>query len=564
MRVGDFATIDGLVRSNQLNGTACTILSSEGERFKCVLSTGKKILVKPTNIIVGCRTKAINQLRLSMEERYPSVGFTCNAKLSFCESKSGQICIKANAKIGEGEILLVVPESARVTAKKNAPKDKTCIDVITNIRQARTEKYPYSIGVNNVMTKTSQLVTPEELDLIVICMHGLSAAARNTEHCTNSPHYNNANHALVAATWPQDLRENPLFWTEEEVELFRGLPAYQQVCVQRKGMKEIFSLVVEPVMRQKGVFALFTEDVNAEDGLFTTFLRASAVVSSRSHQGKSGPEIVPLVEMFNGVPTGHPKCNVEIHSGKWPFLHGSVYRNDCDLAVSGVSALRTIQAGEELYISYGELTTVDFVAKYGAVPSMPNGWNNPRDVVVLAMLPSILPPITDELRWRAFSAFGYNGCRPDEGGTNICYTDADKDEPDLEKATAKCKAYNKEYNREGIHAHDLYHWEFGQYSNNGVESENLKSFRQFHMLLVGNDELLENVSSFGRFRTSYFNPRTLGEAFIKTVDANMNRLFIEEGRKVSMTSNSPAMKMHLLYKSWLSHWRSAFKARYNL
>jgi hypothetical protein len=95
------------------------------------------------------------------------------------------------------------------------------------------------------------------------------------------------------------------------------------------------------------------------------YMRAVAMVLSRAHEGVS---LTPLVDLVNGMPSGSPNMNVGFCRGYWPFLKGSTYRNDCDLVCPALSASRKIKAGEQIIVSYGDLSTGGFVLKYGVVP----------------------------------------------------------------------------------------------------------------------------------------------------------------------------------------------------
>jgi len=120
-----------------------------------------------------------------------------------------------------------------------------------------------------------------------------------------------------------------------------------------------------------------------------------------------------------GVPEGHPDVNVALHRGKWPFIRGGRYRNDCDLHCTAVALTRDVQAGEELVYSYGEASTTGFALKFGAVAT-PLEWCNPNDEAEVVLPEEMLePPVAvvgedadqDEerlrsLRSRALSIFG--------------------------------------------------------------------------------------------------------------------------------------------------------------
>jgi hypothetical protein len=43
----------------------------------------------------------------------------------------------------------------------------------------------------------------------------------------------------------------------------------------------------------------------------------------------------------------------QVNRGKWPWVRGKVYLDECNLRCSAVAATRDIRAGEELIIDYG-------------------------------------------------------------------------------------------------------------------------------------------------------------------------------------------------------------------
>uniref|UniRef100_A0A7S1Z308 MYND-type domain-containing protein n=1 Tax=Trieres chinensis TaxID=1514140 RepID=A0A7S1Z308_TRICV len=138
------------------------------------------------------------------------------------------------------------------------------------------------------------------------------------------------------------------------------------------------------------------------DALWSSFLYGYSIAFSRSHHGTDGdPELIPLVELFNGLPSAcGDGINVDLAFGMWPFIRGPMYENQCNLGCSAVYAKRGItEGGTSLIISYGDLTPSDFLVKYGAVPPQQLKSHTMTDSVNLWVPPGIVPdPKKDEMR----------------------------------------------------------------------------------------------------------------------------------------------------------------------
>jgi hypothetical protein len=124
-----------------------------------------------------------------------------------------------------------------------------------------------------------------------------------------------------------------LLWSEEKLESIHGTHA------ERNKLNLIFEHVIEPALGKASI---------AEEGLFhregTTlrdlFYYAFGISYSRSY-GSSDADVStkPLIDILNGLPTSNHNCiNVKVNHGKWPFLRGNIFRNDCNLKVSGGAA----------------------------------------------------------------------------------------------------------------------------------------------------------------------------------------------------------------------------------
>jgi hypothetical protein len=97
------------------------------------------------------------------------------------------------------------------------------------------------------------------------------------------------------------------------------------------------------------------------EGMWNTFLYAFSIMFSLSHERQDEPEMLPLADLFNGAEAtccDDKIINVNLARGYWPFLKGSMYENrdNLNLECICIYAKRNIEVGEELIMSYGDLS----------------------------------------------------------------------------------------------------------------------------------------------------------------------------------------------------------------
>ena len=235
--------------------------------------------------------------------------------------------------------------------------------------------------------------------------------------------------ARAVAVWPsmEDLRDQlTLFWSDEKLESIRGTFASRFISRVRNELNSIFEHVIEPAL---GKASIVEEGLFHKEGstLRDLFHHGFGISYSRSH-GSSDDDVTikPLIDVFNGLPdSNRTGINVEVHRGKWPFLRGSIFRNDCNLNVSGVASTRSLRAGEDLIIDYGPLNTSQFLLKYGVVPRpiQTNG-NGALDTIEFIIPLDLRPDSTDVRRLRAVrDIFGYDGYETEMGSMEMRMSD---------------------------------------------------------------------------------------------------------------------------------------------
>ena len=360
----------------ELNGCTgvCRELVHTSGRWAVLLDHPTKpvaggLLVKPANLRrLPNRADAARALCALLAARHPTQGFLIHPALRF-EELDGDVCVRADAAIEKGDILLVVPESAMVAVSSEEcgriPLDdgrRTMQDVLDAIEAAFDDKFAMGLPV----------LEGHNVTLAVLLMHvACQASDELYQH--------------VAATWPSISATTalPVRWEQAQVDRLTGTPLADAVSSLQADIEEAFQRVVFPVLGEPPLAPSFTPQGHTlRDG----FVHALALALSRSHgdnrmrsASSSVGKLAPLADLFNGVPEGHPDVNVALHRGKWPFVRGGRYTvGATDLLCTAVAATRDVAAGTELVYSYGEASTTGFVRKFGAVP-LPLDWRNPND-----------------------------------------------------------------------------------------------------------------------------------------------------------------------------------------
>jgi hypothetical protein len=472
----------------ELNGTrgVCRAYDSDTCRWEVMPFGGghqdKPLGVKPINLrtVASRRADAARALCDILRERYPLNGLKIHPALSFEVDEGGGICIRTTAEVDVGEILLVVPEDVCISKQLAACSTSSMLSVLADVRRlwdASSIRRGYKhIALSNV-------------EVVVCIMHVVCRADDDVQ-------------VRVVVVWPSmdELRDQQtVLWSNEKLESIRGTCASRYISRLRDELHSIFEHVIEPALGKASI---------VEEGLFhregTTlrdlFYYAFGISYSRVH-GDDDMNIKPLIDLFNG--TNLAGINVEVNTGKWPFLHGHIFRDDCNLNVSGVAATRPLRAGEDLIIEYGSLRTSFFFVKYGVVPRpIQKSGNGELDVIECILPPDLKPHPTDVHRIRAIrdifglcDILGYRGFESGHG---------------FELRMSDLVVFQR-----------------------GHEPDRFKGFRQLCVLLIGGDQ---DIRAFcdcngSRFRFN-FKQASLVRVFKRIFNHNLKLLAPFEGEHV--------------------------------
>lgn len=310
--------------------------------------------------VAGARREACLALVSTLRSQCPEKGFLFHEGLEFGAAEStGEVWVQLRAAVTEGEILLVVPHSA-VLCKAQLPDRAALVsesggavymqalleDVAKRFRQHVLGESPLQVG---------------DVQQILLVMNSLHA------EWTGDGPWARQKGPVYAATWPAaaEMGHLAMYWTEETLAASEGTMAGGLVKALHVTARQIFDDVLAPALADAGVSRCFVPasdidtavaaDLNGK--LWEAYRHAVSIQMSRAHDGEAGPELVPLVDLIDGVPqVCSSAANVELAAGKWPFISGNTFRNDCDLDCSAIYALRDIAVGERLLISYGDVS----------------------------------------------------------------------------------------------------------------------------------------------------------------------------------------------------------------
>mmetsp|Transcript_17530 Transcript_17530/g.24862 ORF Transcript_17530/g.24862 Transcript_17530/m.24862 type:complete len:563 (+) Transcript_17530:63-1751(+) len=314
------------------------------------------------------RLKATELLIERLHADYPTRGFKISPSIDFVYQANAGVSVVAKQSIKKNDILLVIPDAVRLYDKAVLPSS-----FVKKLRR-KIEYQPY--------------LTPSDYSLVVAIMKVLGRKAYKDR--------NDDIFSRQASTWPSEpsIKDSNLFyWDVASVQkVWNRSGLFNFFEEVRANVDSTFNNIIYPILKNN-LDDYIDESLPSNQGtattrkdkLYNTFLYSFALAYSRAHEGQDndGPngELVPLAELFNGhsdkidepIKKGKKNneksvINVHMVSGKWPFLRGSVFRDDCNLPCSAVFAVRDIDEGEELIISYGDVSATGFAFKYGMIP----------------------------------------------------------------------------------------------------------------------------------------------------------------------------------------------------
>mmetsp|Transcript_32764 Transcript_32764/g.49380 ORF Transcript_32764/g.49380 Transcript_32764/m.49380 type:complete len:538 (-) Transcript_32764:188-1801(-) len=325
------------------------------------------------------RGDAVKALAESLKTTYPNGGFILSPSVEFSSAYGGrELSVVAKSRIKKDEVLFVIPRPVRLSAN--------------HVLASESLQVLHQLILKHCGFCASQVA------LAVAIMHVLSKKDKGADSSVDS-------FVLQAATWPSEscMKETSIFyWDDSKV---RSVANQSGLYVT---FERHISLMLRPSFEDVSKMLMQTPDIFidsslpsnqkldnklSKEALWNTFVYAFSLVWSRSHGTHDNPSIVPLLELCNGhsqIVKGD-EINVEFASGNGSFLPGGRFVNEIDHPCSGVFANRDIAEGEELILSYGPVSPVQFMIKYGAVPETFLSYRDITSDITLFCDPSFIP-----------------------------------------------------------------------------------------------------------------------------------------------------------------------------
>jgi len=394
------------------------------------------------------REAAVATLVAALHKQYPTKGFKIHPSLKFVQTEGSYgIDVQVTAPISKDEILVVVPESCPFCTSNIPSKDSVSGGIgkelyrLLQIVEAESEGIVASIA-----TQHEYHVDGKEIALALLAMYVRCASDRKQTLFGDSVN-SGCTWCEQAATWPSEeemIRDSPLYWTEKERSILGRSFVRQHLESTVQQVKQVFDGAVLPILTKElhstsspfDITSFVLPSVEDRDlageneELWSSFLYGFSIVYSRCHEGSDGrPELIPIVDLLNGLSSVcSDDINVNFVRGKWPFIRGDLFQNECNLHCSALYAQADVAAGESLIISYGELTPSSFLVKYGALPYQHLVHANMTDSVNLWIPPSMVPDKeTDNLRCIALEKAGYPLDEFRRGGMRLVFLPGDDD-----------------------------------------------------------------------------------------------------------------------------------------
>jgi len=364
------------------------------------------------------REDAIDALIKSLQSRYPDKGFLFNPAVKFSHDNANGIIAVANVKIQKDEILLVIPEAVKLSSThvfgSDTLQEELHIEIVQKCSQ-KLESCGYFAAED----------TAGDFAMAVAVMHLLSKASEASKEKGNLSQHDDP-FVLQTATWPseEDIKESSwYYWDASKVQSIWNKSALALSFEDhRELVQSVFHGEIYPLLKIDQRASHFidsrlpsnthlqqnseSESESEKEALWNTFIYAYSLVWSRSHGQefhRETPHIIPLVDLINGNSirvnqsgkegkmVDKTIINVALANGKWPFINGKMFMDECNLPCSAIYANRDIEPGEELIISYGDLSPVEFVIKYGALPQTLLSHHNIMPDISLWCDPKFIP-----------------------------------------------------------------------------------------------------------------------------------------------------------------------------
>jgi hypothetical protein len=336
------------------------------------------------------RLEAIATLTEYLHGRYNEQSFRIHEHIEFTYSPASGIMARAIADIPSvGEQLILMLDSERVNFENINMGEAGEVELVTDhgsvslaaVIQEISRRCPQGqVGLN-----------AKDVSLTALVLYILA---------------NKTRFAKVTATWPSREDLAGAFQWKNSSNDYGGLNntyAAVLVAMGRQAECQVYDEILMPVFDELQVLShFFPPD---EEDTREAFLYAYTVANSRSHEGKgtTSADVIPVVELLNGLPDQSVRVNVTLSDEI-----GQDAVSGEATACTAVVNKRPLLKGEELIISYGNLPPSSFIFKYGCCPDAYVKERLMTDVVELRIDPSLMAPSPSDInRIACLEQLGY-------------------------------------------------------------------------------------------------------------------------------------------------------------
>lgn len=446
------------------------------------------------------RLKAIGKLvrELAEEER---LAFWMNDGIHFFHSEQAEgIGIKSLHSIEDDTIIMVFPDEKRIT---HASISK---DLMLPVDGQESSTVPFSKLVDAVLNRCRQVMNDamESKDIVLTLV--LMYVVANQEK-----------YQSYVDTWPSRKElEASVDFTQQELDMMRGTYSAYLVRASRKVHKCFCEEVIIPTLQHWKVCTAFGGR-NVEM-LRKNFQYANWLETSRAHDGKRdspSADIIPLIDIFNGAPTGSSLVNVQLHRTVWGeaayFLQKTINGLDPSTPCTLVVTTRSVQPGEELILSYGNLGAGAFLYKFGCCPDC---FIDERDKLIVEpipmyMNPDLMPDPNDHARIQVLRKFSIPSSREELISENV-------DDFHFRFETEELHSYRS--NIRGLGG------KVGHYRTG--EPRTLVDLRwTLTLAKVGGDEVIRGALESDMMMNSRVDPDDVGRCLLEFLDYNIEQMY---------------------------------------
>ncbi len=398
------------------------------------------------------RLRAVQELSKALAANYRSGGFHLHPALQFSRPQDSRhdavdhgITARVTQPVPKGTVLLVIPTGERINYENVVLLSSSERDIqLTTSRSSELNSPVVSLKaiLQDIETRCKELlegIQVEDITLMVLIMYLLSqqqqqhppSSSTATATTTSTSKAGTCVH-LIPSTWPRPRDIAAQFhWTDDELQELQGTYAEGLLKTKRDTQRQIVEHVLIPILEDAHVLHHFVVDAASDShvsqsptttsaaAFWNTFEYAYHIAQSRCHDslpGERTADIVPLIDLIDGLPEPSVDINVYLECNPWSAIVKNISDApvvppegmDPSMICLAIYASRDLNATEQLLISYGKIAPAPFLYKYGMIPHQYiTEPHLPVDVIHLGFPAALAPRANDAARIRGLRMHGY-------------------------------------------------------------------------------------------------------------------------------------------------------------